>query len=175
MALSRLTDTSWSILPSGRTAAMTREEELRQQAADSGAEVINWRFESDRIKGLYCDGVIAVSKRLDTTAEQACVIAEELGHHLTASSDILDQHQVNNRKQELKGRAWAYDRLIGLDGIVRAHDAGCQSRYEAAELLGVSEETLQEAVDYYHEKYGLFARHGDHVVCFEPLGVIEMK
>lgn len=156
-------------------AAMDKAEELRQQAADCGADVIDWDFGSDRIKGMYCNGVIAISKNLKDSTEQACVLAEEIGHHLTASGNILDQHQVENRKQELKGRAWAYDRLIGLDGIVRAHDAGCQSRYEAAEYLCVSEGTLQDAIDYYHEKYGLYVKVGRHTIYFEPLGVMEMR
>lgn len=154
---------------------MTKSEELRQQAADSGAEVIDWTFKSDRIKGLYCDGMIAISKRLETSAEQACVLAEELGHHLTASGDILDQNNVSNRKQEQRGRAWAYDRLIGLEGIVKAFEAGCRNRYEIAEMLQVSEEALQEAVDYYHEKYGLCIRFGRYIIHFEPLEVVEVN
>lgn len=153
---------------------MTKEEELRQQAADSGAEVIDWNFESDRIKGLYCDGVIAVNRRIGTTAEQAAVIAEELGHHLTASGDILDQSDTVNRKQELRGRIWAYNRLIGLTGLIKAYLAGCRNRYEVAELLQVSEDTLQAAVDYYHEKYGLCTQVDNYTIYFEPLGVMEL-
>lgn len=109
---------------------MDKIEELRQQAADSGAEVIDWRFQTDRIKGLYCDGVIAVSKDIDTSAKKTCVIAEELGHHLTASSNILDQKDVSNRKQELRGRIWAYNRLIGLSGIIKAYNAGIGMRWQ---------------------------------------------
>lgn len=134
---------------------MNKTEELLEEAKAHGAEVIDWDFESDRIKGLYCDGVIAVSRKLSTTAEKAAVIAEELGHHLTASGDILDQTDTDSRKQELKGRAWAYDRLIGLDGIIRACRSGCRNRYEMAELLEVPEEVLQHAIDYYQEKYGI--------------------
>ena len=133
---------------------MNKSEELREEAMAQGAEVVEWDFESERIKGLYCDGVIAVSRKLGTTTEEAAVIAEELGHHMTASGDILDQTDPWHRKQELQGRAWAYDRLIGLSGIARAIEAGCRNRYEAAELLGVPEEVLQDAIDYYHEKYG---------------------
>lgn len=153
---------------------MTRKEELRQQAADSGAEVIDWRFKSDKIKGLYCDGVIALSKDIETSAEEASILAEELGHHLTASGDILDQKDTSNRKQEQKGRIWAYNRLIGLTGIVRAYKAGCRNRYEMAELLEVPEDTLQNAIDYYHSRYGLFTQLDNYVIYFEPLGVVEV-
>lgn len=138
---------------------MDKIEELRQQAADSGAEVIDWRFQTDKIKGLYCDGVIAVSKDIDTSAEKTCVIAEELGHHLTASGNILDQKDVSNRKQELRGRIWAYNRLIGLTGIIKAYKSGCRNRYEIAQNLDVTEDMLQDAVNYYHKKYGICNLH----------------
>lgn len=172
--MSVLMDRPCTILPCRRTAQMNLTEELRQQAADNGAEVIDWKFQTDRIKGLYCNGVIAVSKNIDTSAERTCVLAEELGHHLTASGDILDQKDTSNRKQELKGRIWAYNRLIGLTGIIKAYRAGCRNRYEIAQNLEVTEDMLQDAVDYYHEKYGLCAQVDNYTIYFEPLGVMEL-
>jgi len=172
--MSVLMDRPCTILPCRRTAQMNRTEELRQQAADNGAEVIDWKFQTDRIKGLYCDGVIAVSKDIDTSAERTCVLAEELGHHLTASGDILDQKDTSNRKQELRGRIWAYNRLIGLTGIIKAYRAGCKNRYEIAQNLEVTEEMLQDAIDYYREKYGLCVQVDNYTIYFEPLGVMEL-
>lgn len=168
------TDRSCAILPFRRMAQMNITEELRQQAMDSGAEVIDWKFHSDRIKGLYCDGVIAMSDSIGTSAEKSCILAEELGHHLTAVGDIIDQSDSGKRKQELRGRIWAYNRLIGLTGIIRAYKAGCRNRYEVAELLQVSEGTLQEALDYYREKYGLYTQVDNYIIYFEPLGVMEL-
>ena len=43
-------------------------------------------------------------------------MAEELGHYYTGVGDILDQSSVSNRKQELCGRVYAYNKLIGLAG-----------------------------------------------------------
>lgn len=172
--MSVLMDRPCTILPCRRTAQMNLTEELRQQAADNGAEVIDWKFQTDRIKGLYCGGVIAVSKDIDTSAERTCILAEELGHHLTASGDILDQRDTSNRKQELRGRIWAYNRLIGLTGIIKAYRAGCRNRYEIAQNLEVTEDMLQDAVDYYHEKYGLCVQVDNYAIYFEPLGVMEL-
>ena len=172
--MSVLMDRPCTILPCRRTAQMTTTEELRQQAADNGAEVIDWKFESDKIKGRYCDGVIAVNSQIETNAEKASILAEELGHHLTASGDILDQKDVSNRKQELRGRIWAYNRLIGLTGIIKAYRAGCRNRYEIAQNLEVTEDMLQDAVDYYHEKYGLCTCIDNYTIYFAPLGVMEL-
>ena len=153
---------------------MNTTEELTEEAYSHGAETIDWKFSSDKIKGLYCDGVIAISDRLNES-EKAAVLAEELGHHLTAAGNILDQSVTANRKQELRGRIWAYNRLIGLTGILRAYKIGCRNRYEIAECLDVPEDTLQEALDYYHRKYGVCTILDNYVIYFEPLGVLEIK
>ena len=153
---------------------MNKTEELIEEAEAHGAEVIDWKFQTDRIKGLYADGVIAMSKDIDTNAERACVLAEELGHHLTASGGIIDQTDTSSRKQELKGRIWAYNRLIGLTGIINAYRAGCRNRYEISQNLEVTENMLQEAIDYYRGRYGLFTQLDNYVIYFEPLGVMEI-
>ena len=150
----------------------------REDAAKATAEYFGqpWKYEhnSDRIRGLYCDGVIAVNSRIGTSAERSAVIAEELGHCLTAVGNILDQSVPANRKQELRGRVWAYNPLIGMEGILRAYKAGCRNRYETAEYLEIPEDTLQEAVDYYHARYGLYFQLDNYVIYFEPLGVMEL-
>lgn len=153
---------------------MDRSEEIRQEAHGLGAEVVDWDFGDTRIKGLYCNGTIAIDIRL-TDKERAAILAEELGHHLTAAGDIIDQRNTGNRKQELRGRVWAYNRLIGLTGIVKAYNEGCRNRYEMAECLDVPEETLDEALDYYHKKYGVCTMLDNYVIYFEPvLGVMEL-
>ena len=152
---------------------MNISEVLTEEAYSHGAETIDWTFTTDKIKGLYCDGVIAISDKL-RSAERSAILAEELGHHLTAVGNILDQSIANNRKQELRGRIWAYNRLIGMEGILRAYKAGCRNRYETAEFLDVPEETLQEAVDYYHARYGMYFQLDNYVIYFEPLGVMEV-
>lgn len=152
---------------------MNRYEELEDQARGLGLSVREkpLQYNDGRIKGRQ----VLIRSTLPTTTEKASVLAEELGHHLTAVGDILDQGDAWNRKKELQGRAWAYNRLIGLSGIVRAYKAGCRNAYEMAELLGVTEEMLVDALAYYRGKYGVCARMQDYVIYFEPLGVIEKK
>ena len=51
-------------------------------------------FSGTRIKGLYCDGYIAINKDIETETERACILAEELGHYYTSSGDIIDQRNI---------------------------------------------------------------------------------
>lgn len=122
-----------------------------------------------RIKG----NKIAIRRNL-STKEKCCVLAEELGHYYTTSGNILDQSKISNRKQELKARLWAYDKLIGLSGIIQGYRSGCRNQYELAECLGVTEEFLQEALGCYKKKYGIMAEIDGYMIIFEPsLAVIE--
>ena len=117
---------------------------------------------------------IAIHQGLDTQVEKACVLAEELGHHYTTSGNILDQSKVENRKQEFRARMWAYNKQIGLIGIVNAWKHGCRSQYEAAEFLGVTEEFFHDSINAYHSKYGRCCCVDNYVVYFEPgLAVVE--
>lgn len=117
---------------------------------------------------------IAIRKDIETETEKACVLAEELGHHYTTTGDIMDQTDAASRKQELQARVWAYNRLIGLQGLISAHRHGCRSRYEAAEYLDVTEDFLEEAYQYYRNKYGIMYQVDNFVIYFEPcFGVFE--
>ena len=125
------------------------------------------------LKGFCFDDNIAIEKNM-TQTEKACILAEELGHYHTTSGDILNQNEVSNRKQEQRARFWAYNKLIGLSGIINGFEAGCQSRYELADFLGVTEEFLQSALDRYSAKYGRCIQIGDYIILFAPgLGVIK--
>ena len=110
--------------------------------------------EGSGLKGLYYNGSIAIEKNL-TSTEKTCVLAEELGHHYTAIGNILDQQKVANAKQELHARTWAYNECVGLIGIVKAFEAGCQSLYEMAEYLEVTENFLKDALEAYRRRFRL--------------------
>ena len=127
------------------------------------------RAHNGRIKG----NRIAIKKDIPTT-QKACVLAEELGHHYTTVGNILDQSKTENRKQERRARLWAYKRAFDLIDLVSAYKHGCRNRYEIAEYLEVTESFLQEALDTYKEKYGIYTKVDRYVVYFEPLGILEI-
>lgn len=129
------------------------------------------KYNNGRIKGKR----IAIRKNM-LTAEKTCVLAEELGHYYTTAGNILDQSKTGNRKQELRARVWAYDKLIGLKGIVNAYKHGCQNLYEMAEYLDVTEEFLKKALQRYRNRYGECTQIDQYVIFFEPhLAVFEVK
>lgn len=152
---------------------MDNYEKLLDQAESSGLSVQEkpLQYNDGRIRG----NRILIRSTIETRCQKAAVLCEEIGHYETAVGNILDQSITANRKQELRGRIWAYNRLIGLTGILRAYKMGCRNRYEMAECLDVPEETLQEALDYYRSRYGICVQIDNYVIYFEPsLGVMEL-
>lgn len=124
-------------------------------------------------KGRIYNNRIAIRKNM-TTVEKGCVLAEELGHHYTTVGDILDQTFANNRKQEYHARLWAYNKLVGLHGIISAYKSGYQNISDVAEYLKVTESFLQEVLLCYKQKYGIYVKLDNYIIFFEPsIGVFE--
>ena len=145
---------------------MNPYEELLDTAHAEGLIVKEMPLHSS--EGRINGNRIAIRKNIDTTIEKACVLTEELGHYYTTVGDILDMNVSENRKQERQARLWAYNKQIGLIGLVRAFEHGCQNRFEIAEYLEVTEEFLGECIECYRNKYGICKRVDNYVVYFIP-------
>ena len=139
---------------------MNKLEHLEQEAFDSNVKIHDYYLGEDNLKGFYINGNIAINTSVGTTAE--------IGHHYTSVGNILDMTSFANRKQERQARLWAYNKQIGLIGLVRAFEHGCQNRFEIAEYLEVTEEFLEECIECYRNKYGICKRVDNYVVYFIP-------
>lgn len=148
-------------------------DELLSEAFDAGLVVKEKPLKAN--KGRIIGNNIAIKKEIPTLKEKSCVLAEELGHYYTSVGNIINQKIAVNRKQEYKARLWAYNRQVGLMGIVKTYEAGCQSLYEMAEYLDVTEEFLIDALQCYRGKYGERTIINNYIISFEPyLSVIKM-
>lgn len=119
------------------------------------------------LKGLYHDGCVAIERTM-TTTQKTCVTAEEVGHHTTTSGDILDQEDICNRKQERIARGWAAILIVSLEDLISAFEYKCRNRYEMAEYLDVTEEFLEDTMQYYREKHGTRVIVNNYIIFFEP-------
>lgn len=98
-----------------------------------------------RIKG----NRIAIRSSIETNAKKCCVLAEELGHYEVNVGDILDQDNINNRRQERAARRRAYEKLLPVENILFAARDGHTELWDMADYLDVDEEFLKEALMYY--------------------------
>ena len=126
-------------------------------------------------KGLYKNGKVIIDSNIETSCEKACIFAEELGHHFTSHGDIINQNDISNIKQELRARAWAYERLVGIVDLINAYRHGVKDKYELAEFLEVTIEFLEEAIEYYRGKYGTCYKIDNYIIYFTPtFGIMEI-
>lgn len=154
---------------------MNAYERLEDEACRDGINIVHVNFNSEKIKGLYCDGVIGINSTISSKAEKSCVLAEELGHYYTTYGNILDQSDAGNRKQEQIARTWAYNKMIGLSGIISCYEHGCRNKFEMAEYLEVTEKFLDEATERYRSKYGAYVCVDKYIIYFIPnLAVCKM-
>lgn len=63
---------------------MNMHERLEDEACKDGIDIISCNFESNRIKGLYHNGVIGINSKVEKSIERGCILAEEMGHHYTS-------------------------------------------------------------------------------------------
>jgi hypothetical protein len=148
-------------------------ESLMNEIHDKGVEVIHMRF-SGNLKGLYADSTIAIDTKIETEAERCCVLAEEIGHHYTSLGTITNLEDIRNLKQEKRARNWAYEKLVGLVGLINAFNSGARDRFELAAYLDVTEEFLDEALKHYKERYGMYYEIDNYLIYFEPFGILKM-
>lgn len=145
---------------------MMNYESLLNKACDNGLIIKEKALKYNN--GLIKGNKIAIRKDIETSIEKACVLAEELGHHYTTVGNIIDLTDAQNRKQERQARLWAYNKQIGLTGIIRTFEAGCQNIHEMAEYLEVTEEFLHEAIECYRNKYGIYTTLDNYIIYFIP-------
>ena len=139
-------------------------ESLLIEAENEGLNVKEkpLKYNDGRIKG----NRVAIRKDLANSVEKGCTLAEELGHHHTSYGNILDLNSTSNRKQELRARVWAYDKLINLQGFIDAFEHHCTNLYETAEFLDVTEEFLVDSINAYMHKYGCYIKYKNYVIEF---------
>lgn len=154
---------------------MNLYEQWLQKADDIGLSVAeNVPFES-QAKGLICGDCIGLNQNIETTAEKACVLAEEVIHSQINVGNICDLRVSGNSWQERKTRKILRHHLADLKTIVSLMKSGCKEVNEIAEKMGITEELLSEAISGYREEYGISIPFGDDVLYFEPTIVLKSQ
>lgn len=154
---------------------MTRYEKLVVKAEKENINVLEMDLGTNKKCGKYFytkrGKFIFINSNIADT-EKYEVLSEELGHHYTSSGDILKQTNINDIKQEKIARRYGYELIIGISDLVCAFKTGARNRYEIAQYLDVTEEFLQDAINYYKEKYGLYYIVDGYCIYFSPnLGI----
>lgn len=147
-------------------------DEVLMRTDENNCRVHEMPFLSDA-KGLCIDNNIFLNREIEGDTEKKCILAEELGHVMTTYGNILDRKNSYNQKQEMQARGFAYDLLIGLDGLVLAYQNHCTGIDEFVEFLDVTKSFFSDALEYYKAKYGTKVIYKGYSLHFVPFFTIE--
>ena len=87
----------------------------------------------------------------DNSREEKEILAEELGHYYCNALYDINSDEETIRKKEYRARKWAFTTLAPASSLLKLEEEGCQYSYQVAEELGVSEELVNTAYNYYKE------------------------
>ena len=97
----------------------------------------------------YCIGLNY--SKFDNSCEEKEVLAEELGHYYCNALYDINSDKETIRKKEYRARKWAFTTLAPASAFLKLKEEGYQYSYEIAEELGVSENLVNTAYNYYKE------------------------
>ena len=127
-------------------------EKLEDLVYKEKIELIEYPMENTKariIQNTKYSFIFMDRKQIENRIEEKCILAEELGHYY---SDALysplyyDKELVD--KNEYKATKWAFKALINKERLISLSQQNL-SKYEISEELGVTEELLEKAYNYY--------------------------
>ncbi|MEK3976091.1 ImmA/IrrE family metallo-endopeptidase [Psychrobacillus sp. FSL K6-1267] len=123
------------------------------------------------LDGLCINEKIYINKCLNAY-EKHGVLAEEIGHSETTYGDIIDLDRIINQKLENIARRWGYQKIVPLSKIIECHELGINTIEEVCVHLEVTESYFKKSIDYYFDKYGIYKKHGNYNIFFDPLYIL---
>lgn len=89
--------------------------------------------------------------KISNSIEEKELLAEELGHYYTNTLYKYNYSNEEIRKREYRANKWAFKTLVPCSKLKELYDKGIEYSYEFAEELGVSENLINKACNYYKE------------------------
>lgn len=114
-------------------------------------DIIDFKMENKAIIG--CIGsnyAIGINYSIvGNSREEKTILAEELGHYYTNTFYNHNYSSLEIEKREFRAIKWAFKTLIPLNKLIQLYNKGCRYTYEFAEELGVTEDLIEKAYNYY--------------------------
>lgn len=88
---------------------------------------------------------------IDNSREEKTILAEELGHYYTDSLYNSSSSLETISRKEFRATKYAFKILVPYSKLKEIVNKGYKSYYEVAEELGVTEDLIEKAYNYYSE------------------------
>lgn len=135
------------------------QDQLYQYAEEHNVDV-DWCLLSmaESLSILLDDGTCAIAldpTKFSSSADATWKLSHELGHCMTGSFYSRYAPLDERGRNEAKANRWAIKTLLPFEEMRAAMEAGYTERWELAEYFEVTEDMIQQAVDYYTGPCGL--------------------
>lgn len=126
-------------------------DKLYDIAEKENIDVINFKMQNKAIIGCLDNNyTIGINYSIiDNSSEEKTILAEELGHYYCNALYNTNYSDAEISKREFRATKWAFKTLVPLQKLKKLYDYGFRYTYEFAEELGVTEELLEKAYNYY--------------------------
>lgn len=126
-------------------------KKLYELADKENIDIIDFKMKNKAIIGCINDNyTIGINySNIDDSCEEKCILAEELGHYYTNSFYNYNFTKEEISKREFRATKWAFKTLIPFTILKQLYEKGCRYTYEFAEKLGVTEDLVEKAYNYY--------------------------
>ena len=128
-------------------------EKLYSIANKENINIIDFKMKNKAIIGRI-DNNYSIGmnySKIRNSNEEKSILGEELGHYYCNALYNTDYSDIEIRKREFRATKWAFKTLIPYSKIKELVDKGYQYNYEFAEELGVTENLINIALNYYKE------------------------
>ena len=128
---------------------------LYNVATKENIDIVNFKMKNKAIIG-EIDNNYAIGlnyAKLENSTEEKTILAEELGHYYCNALYDYNYSQTEIDKREFRAKKWSFKTLVPYSKIQELAEKGYKYSYEFAEELGVTEELVNTAINYYKENY----------------------
>lgn len=132
-------------------------KKLYDIAEKENINVINFKMKNKAIIGCVNNNYsIGLNYSIiKNSSEEKSILAEELEHYYCNALYNSNYSNAEISKKEFRATKWAFKSLVPFKKLKELYEEGCRYSYEFAEELGVTEELIEKAYNYYSEgNYG---------------------
>jgi hypothetical protein len=132
--------------------------ELENIANREKIDIINFKMNKTKARIInYIGSYIFMDySKIDTYAEEKCLLAEEIGHYYYEAYYTLNSSQENIDRQEYKALKWKSLACVPLNSILSCFKNGICNLFDIAQELQVDPNMIEFAYNYYKENNMLF-------------------
>lgn len=120
-------------------------------AEKENINIIDFKMQNKAIIGrLNNNYTIGINySNIDNSYEEKTILAEELGHYYCNALYSSSYSNIEISKTEFRATKWAFKMLIPYPKLKELANKGYKYYYEFAEELGVTEDLIEKAYNYY--------------------------